>query len=416
MSGFGGGIFRAAWLTLGGEVVTAALAALLDALLAWKLGPLEYGLLRVAVSIPTLLLQPLNLNLDSAIVYHAVRSPEKLHDFLGTAVAYGAVLGGAVLLVGAASAGLWAPVGVRPLFLLCLAMLPFLLAQAYLRIGFLVQKRFRWYNAIQPFEKTLAIALVLGSGAMTGWSALHAALPILAALAASVAAGFVALGLLGRWRRSVSWPSFREMLRFSRGIVIGQICFTTLFQVNVALVGKYAGGLEAGLYAFAVNIAWLLLFLPKSVVPAFGRYLNELTEQEARNLTWRILGVVMLAMGLLGGGLGLAIPWAMHRFLPKYVDSLPMLRYLLPAAVALGGSMCLVTQAFYSPGSRVRVNLALVLALLLDLILCLRYVPQEGGMGAAKAFCLSCCLLGVLLGLNLFLPGKPASAGPGQRP
>ncbi|GEM_PF-6987671 len=400
-TGIGGGIFRAAWLILGGEILTAALAALLDAFLAWKLGPLEYGLLRVAVAIPTLLIQPLNLHLGTAIVFHGVRSPQQLHALLATAMAYGATVGGAVLLIGTASAALWTPAGAQPLFLSCLAMLPFLLMQEYLRIGFLVQERLRWYNAVQPFEKALAMVLVLGAGASAGWSALHAALPMLLALAASVAAGLVALGLSRTWLRSVAWSRFREMLRFSRGIVIGQICFTALFQINVPLVGKLAGSREAGLYAFAANLAWLLLFLPKSVIPAFGRRLNELGKKEARNLTWRIVGAVSLVMLLLGGVLCLALPWAVRRFLPSYVDSLPMLQYLLPAAMTLGGSMCLVTQAFYSSGSRIRVNLALAMALALDLTLCLRYVPQEGGVGAAKAFCLSCFLLAGLLSLNL---------------
>ncbi len=303
-------------------------------------------------------------------------------------------------MIGAATSRWWVPEGARILFLACLAMLPFLLIQWYLRTGFLVQERFRWYNAIQPLEKALAAGLVLACGALAGWSALHAALPMLLALAASVAAGCAALGPWGGWPGRVTGPRFLRMLRFGGGIFFGQACFSSLFQVNVVLVGQFSGKREAGLYAIAALLGGLLMFLPRSVNPVFSRRLNELEAQEGRGFAWRVSGAMSLALGALGVALFLAAPWGVRRFLPEYVGSLPMLRYLLPAGVAMGGAMFLLTHACYAPGRRVWVNLAPALALALDLALSWHWVPREGGVGAARAFCLSSSAMAAALALD----------------
>ncbi len=389
------------------------LAIFAEWILAKRLGPAEFGLFKTAaLAIPVFVMQVVNLNMEPGILHFSVNRPGDAARLGTTALSYALVAGALVGGMGAVTATAWGPLvtaGVpAALWAICLAQVPFLVAQPYLRACLLARGRYVAYNAILPSERLLGLLGILACGLVAGWTSERIAWGWLAGSAGSVAVGTLLLtsggGLAGR----PSWRSLGELLRFGLGFAFAQICVLALFSVNQVLVLRTCGKTEAGAYAMAAMMGQILLYLPQAMAPAYYRRLSGLAPAASLAMARQAARLVCLFLALLALGMGVLAPWALRQILPDYAGSAHVFAWLLPGVVAMGGELFLVYYLRIRERNGL-LHLATCLALAADLLLCWLWLPRDGAVGAARAFSVSAWLMLGIMAAACRIPPREAS-------
>lgn len=231
---------------------------------------------------------------------------------------------------------------------------------------------------------TLIVAVWVATG-LTVWKA--AAVWVLAQLAAAVGAWAPAILAAGLTRPELGL--LRGSIRFGVRAWVGSLSTFLNFRTDQLLLGMLASAPVLGVYAVAVNVSEILLYLPEAValalLPLIARGGSSVTEQTLRS--FRLLSLISLgAIAVAAVTAPFLIPVV---FGEDYSGAIGPFLTLLPGAVGYGAmrvfSNALVASS--APGlSSVGPLVALALGVGLDLVLIPFYGAEGAGAAASAAF------------------------------
>ena len=318
--------------------------------------------------------------------------------FVGAAAALAAVLGALTF---------WAPVGWLPIprdiALFIVAWIPFGVAvDALAGLTWGLNRMVAWsriFIVLGPIATLAALVIFL--------IVLH--LGVKGALLAWLV-GQTAMLVAGAWTlRRVLYPPaavdgkvLRESLPFGFRSVLSNLLGTLNLRFDFLLVLSFLGAAQLGIYAVAVMLTQLVLFLPSataaSLLPVFssgekGRVVALTNGAVRTNLTLSVIEGFVLA---------LAAPVILWIFGHEYLSGLVTLLILLPGTVFY--SVAHITTAYWQTyRRRPQINLYLAgMSLTIDVIAAVVLIPRFGLPGAALAASLSYAA-SVIVSLSLYI-------------
>jgi len=179
-----------------------------------------------------------------------------------------------------------------------------------------------------------------------------------------------------------------ELLRKGLPFAYVGLVITLLFQVDIVLLEKMRGAVEAGFYSAPVRILEGLTLVPRvlgyALLPTMAA-LNVRSPAAVGDLYRRGQKYLLLAgMPLAAFGLLASEPFIRLVFGPAYGPSIPLSRLLLPTALFMFlSNFSETTLACVNRWGTIVVTSTL--ALLLNVVLNIVWIPLYGGTGAALA-------------------------------
>ncbi len=372
--------------------------AIVNAWVVRYLGPERYGTLSFAVAFVALFTPLALLGLPNLVMRDLVERPEDENATLGTAFVL--MLGGAV--TGAALAAV-AVIALRPdkaqdqqaVWVIACGMI----FQAFTVIE-------QWFNA-QVRAKYVVYArnaalLIASAGRVVGVLA-GAPLLVFAAITA-LESGLFALGLLIVFQRTrgtlTAWrvhlTRARRLLADGWPLLLEGLAIMVYMRIDQTMLGQMIPGdkgeREVGLYASAVKLSEIWLFVPMAIRTTFFPTIvrsKHLSPAEYHLRIQRLLNlVVLLSYGVAIPTTVLA-PFIIRLFYgAEFSDAAPMLAILMWAGVWI--SMGQVRSAVIQSENRQVLSLqASVLGAVSNVLLNLALIPSLGGIGSAIATVIS---------------------------
>jgi O-antigen/teichoic acid export membrane protein len=306
-------------------------------LIARRLGPSSQGVVSVGLALALILLQLGSLGLVTANPAWAARSSSVVSQIIVNSAWWAAGLG---MVSAVIALGVWilAPSAVPGLTggqaLLVASSVPFALGSLLLQAVLLGERRVIAMNAADVSLSAITITLV--------WGVLHSAhANSSAALAAALSqyplgvALYVAL--LWRHRPFPFWPDLGlagHMLRFGLRVYLATVMAYFVVRADLLLVNAFLGSRQAGLYSTSVTVAQSLYLVPMAI--GLNLFVRIIRGSRAE-LTGAVFGSLILPYGLLCLIVGLAANVLVPAlFGHAYVESVFLLRWLLPGTFALG--------------------------------------------------------------------------------
>ncbi len=362
-------------------------------IVAWGLGPEGAGTYAVALLLPSILSQLLNLGLASANVYFvdsrqfslaqvwvASRDLVLLMGVLGLGVGVGLVL----------LMGELAFPGIPQMVLLsALLIYPTSLMAGIVSGLFQALQDFRAYNIAVLIQPVLSLA-----GVCLLWLADQidiTAIMTAVAVAHGVALA-VALALLGRRTPLAAtgvarMEYLRPAISFGLKVHLGNIMSFLNYRLDMFLVNLLAGPIAAGIYTVAVRLAEQLWMISQSVSTViFPRLSAMANDESARRAFTPLMARIVLWITLVAAGFLAAIlqPLIQLLFGSEFVGAVAALLVLLPGIVLL--SLGRVVANDFAARGWVGINMVLAgTVLLINTIANLVLIPQFGFLGAAMA-------------------------------
>ena len=360
---------------------------------ARTLGPYDRGLFQLLVMLPTTLCNFVKLGVPQANVYFMRRRGASPGSIATNSIWLAAILGGllavfawfardGVLLPFMRSA----PIAAIPPVL---ALLPFVLLQAYFLGVVQGQERFREYNVQQvlpPFLGLIgmSVALLWFKSGLMG-----------AVVAQTVVVSLVTFWLGWRVHRSTKFgfaPDvhlMRGMLGFGGKSYLQTLASTLHFRVDQYMIGYFLDAGQVGLYAIAVNLTGNLLKVADAAGTVLYPRLAGAGDQAVHAQTSAVCRHTLFITVVLALGLALVGAPAIHVLYGKAYDGTvaPML-VMLPGVVMLS-LYYLLTRNFTSRNKQ-QVNIvAAGSALALNVALNSVFIPRFGIVGAAVSTTIS---------------------------
>jgi O-antigen/teichoic acid export membrane protein len=356
--------------------------------LAHALGPSGRGAVAFVVSTSLLVGQVLRLGLTSATTYMVARLPASAPKLLANGLLFSCLSSS---LASAATLGvlLSAPtlhprqVGTAALIALCLGIVAGDIAavSGALLMG---THRFVAYAASSSatgwlYAGTTAVAFVI-------WGLDPSSACLIWGLT-TLAGALLMLGC-GLWRTPLGRPDlelFRDTLRFGIRGAAGELAITTNARADQSIMGAISSSRELGLYAVAVNVGEVLLYLPNAVGNALMPNLVGSEQAELERTTLRAFRLVfgITAVAVAGAAVTgwFLIPIV---FGERFGDSVAPFLLLLPGALGYAAQK-VFSSALIGLGKPGRSSLGPLTALITGLALDVALIPSYGGRGAAAA-------------------------------
>ncbi|HBG05762.1 MAG: O-unit flippase [Geobacteraceae bacterium GWC2_58_44] len=358
------------------------------------LGPERFGALSYATAFAFIFSSVGALGLDWVVVRNLVRSPEQRDEILGSAFAL-------KLLGGIATFGLsvGAIVLIRPDDRLSTWLVSVIalgtVFQAFGVINFWFQSRVQAkYSAYARSISFLIISLVK-------IVLIQLEAPLTAfAWAALAEVVFGAAGLLAAYRISgqhlKAWRSTttmaKELLRDSWPLLLTDIVMLAYRRIDQVMIGEMVGSSEVGIYAVAVLLAEVWLFIPMAITSSVFPGVVE-ARQRGEELFQDRLQRYYNLMSFLGWVVAVPVTlvanWAVLRlFGPSYSMAGPMLTGLIWGGLFI--NLSIARSSFLTIMNWTRLHFITdLLGCLLNVALNLFLIPRYGGMGAVIASLIS---------------------------
>ena len=389
------------------NMTAAAFTAALTLFLVRALGPHDYGVYALALSIAALLTLPSDLGISSAAArFVAERRGDRagVTEILVDALKLKLLIASAVALGLFAAAGAVAAAYDEPGLLWPLrAMAAVLFSQSILQLvggTFTAQGRIvanLWIAlSASTVELLTAVSLVLLGGGAAG-----AAFGRTAGWAVALVVGLTLLGrFLGRSAfagRRTTPNALRRIAAYASGLALVEVSFALFDQVGAVLIGAFLGSAAVGMFQAPMRLLAFLhlpgLAVANAVAPRLARHARVAPNIGAllSALRWVILLQTLFAAPLLVWSepvVGLLLG-------AEYDDSIGLLRILTPYMFLSGLAPLLSLTVNYLGRARRRIPIA-VGALAINVTLAAILIPTIGVEGAA---------LGSVAGFLLYVPG-----------
>lgn len=401
-------------LTFGRQFLAGLLQLGQILIVARLLGPEGVGAFALALLLPTVLAQLLNLGLASANIYFVASDQFPLsqvwpasRDLAALSGVVGLVLGGGVIWV-------WGDLlfpGVPALLLYsALLALPASLLSAIVTGLFQAKQDFRSFNAIVLVQPVVALA---ATGLLWAFDSVTVNAVVLTAVAAYLSATVAGLVRLSQMTPLVDRSGGRvAYLRVALGFGLKAHLANMLnflnYRIDLFLVNFFIGPAGAGLYTVAVRLVEQLWMISQAVSTVLFPRLSAMAHDEAgrkfmsefmsRAVLWTtLLASVMLSL--------LAVPIIALLFGPQFTGAASAVIILLPGVVVFSSARVLANTL--AARGWVGVNLAMALAVLtINSAANLVLIQKFGIAGAAAATSLAYCLTFLAyLGVGAMLAG-----------
>ena len=384
-------VFRHSVMTLGTRLGTVLVNIPTSILVARLLGTEGQGAYASAIIFPTVFAFIGLLGVDASHTFLLSRRSATLGQINSQSLRLAAVLSvvvTAAYLVFVRLYGGAEKVGLSGVLTMAAAIVPILLAK-YLSVALLLGLgRIKWFNAANVVQAVSLLVLMCVNmfwlhGGVRGALLAYMVSEITVSLMAFRVAVLEASGrpLLERPPPGLLKRSLVYGLQGHAGNVLTQ--FT--YRFDMFLVLTFAGLGAQGLYSIAVILAEKLSHIPQSVQVVLFPKLSSLSAEEANALTPRILRSALSLTVLAGLALFLlSRPLLLLFYGTAFLPALKAFRILLPGIVALSIAKIL-SGDFSGRDKRIFHTVATAAGFVVNLALCLLWIPRHGIEGAAWA-------------------------------
>ena len=385
----------------GAQVIITVLGVGTSVITARTLGPHDRGLFQLLTLLPVTLSNFAKLGIPQANIYFMRRKGASASDVASNSLWFAIVLGGllaAICYVGRdwllANILKTAPAVTLPPVL---ALLPFVLLQAYLQGVVAAQERFREYS-LQQVAPTLlglvgmSIALLWFRAGLIG-----------AVIVQTVVVAAVTIWLTIRVHRrapirfTLNRDLARGMLSFGGKSYLQTLASTLHFRIDQYMIGYLLDPTQVGLYAVAVNLTNLLLKIPDATGTVLYPRLAGLGDEDAHSATSRVCRYTLFIT--VAVGLGYVVFGSLVirlLFGPKFSGSVRPMLLMLPGIVMI--SLYLILTRNFTSRNRQQVNLvAAVAALAINVGANWFLIPRFGISGAAVSTAISYSVAALIL-------------------
>lgn len=355
------------------------------------------GAYTVALLIPMVLTQLLNLGMPSANIYFLGSRQFNLEEVWGTSrdlMILSAILG-SILALGAihSISGIIFPGVPKEALLIGIIIYPLSLMATLFSGIFQALREFRKYNLLVLIEPSVTIFLmagtwIFGAGSLNGF--------LWATVSGFLSSFFAGLYLLSRktnvFTIAISRREYaRTALRY--GLIVNGGNFITFlnYRVDALLVNLFLGPQATGIYTLATRLGEQIWMVSQAVSTVAFPQLSSLNNLPAKRdrltidvarITLWITAVACIILILLSG------PLLNLFFQPDFEPARYVLAWLLPGTFVLAGSRILANGL--AAQGRVRINFYFSLIIFLtNLVLNILLIPLFGFVGAAIATSLS---------------------------
>jgi O-antigen/teichoic acid export membrane protein len=367
------------------------------------LGPEGLGTLAVLNATVALALQIGSAGLPSANTYFIAKDRTRLAAAWANSVFFAFVVGSLIAVAVFLGAEIWPEFfGGVSLSLLMIAALsiPFQLLTVLGLNVLLAMGRIGQLNFLDSLSPALALI-----NAVVVLVIMRATLPTLVSFntGAAIVLSLAMLSVMGRMLvRQNEHRKFapdlglaKEMLVYGLKFYISIMAGVVIFRADLLLVNHFRGAGEAGVYAVAAQVSFLLLLLPGVIAALlFPRVASDhdSTGEFATQVT-RYASAVMLIMCVAAAIGSFLLPYI---YGAAFADSQFQLLILLPGIYLMGIESVLV-QHFTGTGLPAAIPAFWLVTLAINLGLNLVLVPRFGARGAALASTLSYALISGLV-------------------
>lgn len=367
------------------------------------LGPEGFGTLAVLNATIALALQIGSAGLPSANTYFIARDRRSLGPVWANSVVFamgaGSLLAVGVVLLGEIKPALFGGV-TRNLLTIAALSIPFQLLTLLGLNVLLAMGRIGQLNLIDSMSPALAlvnavVVLIILRSRLTTLVSFNTA----AALVLSCSLVWVIARLLAREKERQAcrpdFPLLGRMLGYGVKFYVSILAGLLIFRADLLIVNHYRGAGEAGVYAVASQVSFLLMLLPGVI--AMLLFPRVASDQDPRGefamRVTRHTSFVMLVMCVAAGAGSFLLPLV---YGPRFADATIQLLILLPGIYLVGLESVLV-QHFTGIGLPVAIPIFWMVTLAINIGLNLALVPAFGGRGAAYASVISYTLIFVLV-------------------
>jgi O-antigen/teichoic acid export membrane protein len=367
------------------------------------LGPEGFGTLAVLNATIGLALQIGSAGLPSANTYFIARDRRSLGPVWANSVVFamaaGSLLAVGVVLLAEIKPALFGGV-TRNLLTIAALSIPFQMLTVLGLNVLLAMGRIGQLNLIDCMSPALAlvnavVVLVILRSRLTTLVSFNTA----AAILLSLSLVWIIARLLARQKeRQACRPDSRllgTMLRYGVKFYVSILAGLLIFRIDLLFVNHFRGASEAGVYAVAAQVSFLLMMLPGVIATLL--FPRVASDQDPRGefaiRVTRHASFVMLIMCIAAAVGSFALPLI---YGASFVDATIQLLILLPGIYLVGIESVLV-QHFTGTGLPAAIPVFWLITLAFDLGLILVLVPLFGARGAAAASSLSYTLIFVLV-------------------
>lgn len=393
-------------MTAGRQALAAGAQLLLVVLIARQLGPEGNGYYAMAILLPTLLVNFLNLGVGPATVYHvgrnefSARQASRENMRLGVAIAIAGVAVALPVLM------LWGeslfPDVPQPLLLAGLAAFPATLLLTYLSTVLQGMEDFRAFNTVilLPPYVTLAGVAVSLYGLDAGVFG-----AVLAYLLGQTAGLLLVILLLLRRTRADgteptpirNWDYRRKIIGYGWKVHLSNILTFVNYRADIFLVNFFLNPAATGLYVVAVQIAERLWILSQAASTVLLPRLSAMHEDPVARLALTRKGFFAVAGFTAGASVAMAVAlyWLLGPvFGEEYRAAFPAFLWLVPGIIAGAGAR--VQANFIAAAGKPEWNMGLVVVTVtVNIIGNILLVPEYGIVGAAWATSFSYIVIAV---------------------
>lgn len=379
--------------TLGRQLLVAAAQLLLVVLIARALGPEGNGHYAMAILLPTLMVNLLNLGVAPATVYFVGRGELAAAQASASNLRFGLCLAaigvtGALLVVFLSGEALFPGVP-QGLLLLGLVAFPVSLLLQYLNSVLQGLEDFRAFNAatlIPPYVALAGVALALFALGMGTRAAVIAYL-------VGQSMGLVAVVLLlkrkrlrGTTQQATRWHA-RKIVGYGWKAHLSNVLAFVNYRADIFLVNLFLTPAATGVYVIAVQIAERLWMLSKAASTVLLPRLSAMHDDPAARLrlTQRGFLVVLLITAVAGGIGALALHCLLEPvFGAEYANAMGAFLWLLPGII-FGAGARVQSNCIAAAGKPEWNMYVSILVVTTNIILNIFLIPLLGMKGAAIA-------------------------------
>jgi O-antigen/teichoic acid export membrane protein len=380
-------------LTFGRQFLAGFIQLGIFLVVARILGPEGAGSFAIALLVPTLMTQLLNLGLNAANIYFVASGRFPLEqawaasrDFMLAVAAIGLGLG----VIGVLGLGDWAFSGLeRSVLLTALLIFPLSLLST-LAIGFFqALQNFRAFNLAVLVQPIIALAGIIAVWAFGEFSLLAVIFIVVLshliglAIVLWLLSHEVAMTVLSKNRIEYLRPA----LNYGGKAYLGNLLMFLNYRLDLFLVYLMVGSAAAGIYNVAVRMTeqlWMVSQAASTVI--FPRLSAMQNDQEGRREFTAMMARSVMWITLLGAGVlaALAAPLIEILFGPEFNHANSALMVLLPGIVVFACARVLANDV--AARGLIGVNLGLAgMALVINVGANLVLIPKYGVVGAAAA-------------------------------
>lgn len=394
-------------LTLGRQMLAAFAQFLVVVMVARQLGPEGNGFYAMAVLVPTLLVNFLNLGIGPATVYYVSRGEFLVHQVFSGNLRLAFVVSGIGVLISLIIVSLFGhkifPGVPAELLYFGVISFPIMLYASYLNTILQGVEDFKAFNLtilLPPYVNLVGVFLVL-------YCFEFGVFGVMAAFISGQISGLVVTFILLLKRNVLSSSPYKPLpfrdyckkaLGYGWKSHLSNILAFVNYRADILLVNFFLTPFSTGIYIIAVQISEKLWMLSKAASTVLLPKLSAMYKEPKERLKLTKKGFIVVSS--LTAATGLVVAFILYWFMSlifgeQYEESWPVYLWLLPGIIAGAGAR-IQSNCIAAAGKPEWNFYAAVLVVAINITLNLLLIPIYGIVGAALATSLAYIMNAIL--------------------